>query len=127
MASSILKSNLLLYHFGREAAMRANELKSVVSDCIFEREPDTLQVEYLYVSEEHRGKGLPRRLYSYIEQEAGEVLRRPWKAQVQCYPDRLGVWTNLGFSFHARRSSAHPDAQRYLPDREKIQMEQHYK
>ena len=58
MPSKILKSNLVGYTFGRESIEYLKERAYMIKDMIVEREPGALQLEYLFVSEDHRGKKL---------------------------------------------------------------------
>lgn len=58
MASSNLKSNLLMYHTNRSGLLAAIPNIAALKEVNIERTPGTLQIESIYTSPLHRGNGL---------------------------------------------------------------------
>lgn len=129
-SSAILKSNLIGYTFGREAIEALKTKAHLLKDVISDREPKTLQFEYLYVSEQHRGKNLSNLIIQKLEQMAQERYPELQKAQIQLYGNNFGaikVYEKNGFSIAQKYSSNQLEILDYLPHNEKIIMEKTYK
>jgi ribosomal protein S18 acetylase RimI-like enzyme len=129
MPSGILKSNLINYTFKKESIEFLKTKMPVVSDLIVEREPMTLQFEYLYVSENHRGKGLAHVLISKHEEAA--KLRYPAlnKVQFQLFKNNIAI-INLfgkhGYKVVKSYKSTNPEILNYLSSDEKYVMEKEF-
>jgi len=128
--SKILKSNLIGYTFGREAVEFLKTKAHIIKDLITEREPNTLQFEYLFVSDAHRGKNLSNGIIQKLEELAKERYPQLHKAQVQLYANNasaIKVYERNGFSAASSHESNDPEILNYLPFNEKIIMEKTYK
>lgn len=128
--SKILKSNLIGYTFGREAIEFLKTKAHIIKDLITEREPGTLQFEYLFVSDAHRGKNLSNRIIEELEALAKQRYPQLQKAQVQLYANNssaIKVYGRNGFSHASSHQSNDPEILDYLPFNEKIIMEKTYK
>jgi ribosomal protein S18 acetylase RimI-like enzyme len=124
--SGLLKSNLIGYTFGRESLSFLMQKSHLVKDVQLERESNCLQLEYLFVATEHRGKKLANQLiYKHIE-EAREQFTSLEKVQVQVFKNNLAaqkVYENCGFSIVKKVKSNAPEILNYLPSDEKYLME----
>lgn len=127
--SKIIKSNLINFTFGKDCITTLIANAGVVKEIITEREPMALQFEYLYVSEEYRGKKLSDLLIKTHEENALKIYPELKKAQVQLYKNNVNaikVYEKNGFSVAAESKSNHPQVLDFLPCDEKYVMEKNY-
>ncbi|RYZ00350.1 MAG: GNAT family N-acetyltransferase [Chitinophagaceae bacterium] len=125
--SKVLKSNLIGYTFGPARVGRLKEA-SVLSDLFIDREKGALQLEYLYVADDHRGKGLGGLLVDALIRRGQQEEPGLAKVQVQLYADNhpaRTVYLRRGFEVRTSAASADPAIFRFLPSAEKIMMEKH--
>ena len=125
-ASKILKSNLISYTFGREAIEFLKSKQDIIKDILTEREQFTLQFEYLFVSELHRGKKLGDVLIKEHEVQAKLLYPELIKAQVQLFKNNTNaiyVYERNGFKLAKTSQSNHVEILNYLPCNEKWIME----
>jgi ribosomal protein S18 acetylase RimI-like enzyme len=124
--SGLLKSNLIGYTFGKESISFLMGRAHLVKGIQIEREANTLQLEYLFVSPGHRGKKLANRLiFKHIE-EAKEHFPMLKKVQVQVFKNNIAaqkVYERCGFSIVRSAKSNDIEILNYLPFNEKYLME----
>ena len=125
MPSSLLKSNLIGFTFPKESMEALAGHRGAVRGIQIERERDALQIEYVYVRQEHRGNDLAGQLIkAHIDCTKGDADLR--KAQVQVFADNVAAirsYERLGFTAVRSYRSDDPDTLRYLPWNEKLLME----
>jgi len=124
--SGLLKSNLIGYTFGKESISFLISKAHLVKDLQIEREPNTLQLEYLFVSPEHRGKNLAHLLILNHIDEAKKQFPSIEKIQVQIFGNNSTakkVYENCGFSIKKKVKSNDTEILNYLPSDEKYLME----
>ena len=126
MPSKILKSNLISYTFGKENMEYFKSKSYLIKDMIAERGKGTLQFEYLFVSNNHRGKRLADRLIQKHEENALITYPELKKAQVQLFKNNrnaINVYERNGFEILKTNKSDQKDIADYLPFNEKYIME----
>jgi len=126
MASNILKSNLISFTFGKEPMLFLKTKAAVISELVSEREPMALQLEYLYVSDDHRGKGLSNMLIEGLEKEAVAIYPALKKVQVQVYSNNdaaIAVYKKNGFTIGRSYKATNAEVLNLLPWNEKYVME----
>lgn len=126
MASAILKSNLMGFVFPIESIKYVKAKAEFITDLIIDREDASLQIEYVYVIKEHRGKQLAKSLIEAHIMQAKDLLPTISKAQVQLFNNNEGakkVYHKLGFEVTSTYKSNRSDILKYLPYGEKILME----
>lgn len=126
MPSKILKSNLISYTFGRESIEFLKEKAHILKDMVVEREPGTLQLEYLLVSENHRGKKLGDGLIQALINRARGKEASLQKVQVQVFGNNtaaIKLYERNGFTVAKKYQSKNDDVFDYLPFNEKYLME----
>lgn len=124
--SKILKSNLISFTFSRESIEYLQTKSHIIKAVLSEREPMTLQYEYLMVSPDHRGKHLANGLINQLEQNAFLVYPELKKAQVQVFKNNanaIKTYQNNGFEIAKSFKASDPDIFNYLPFDEKLIME----
>jgi len=126
MPSKILKSNLISYTFGKESIEFLKTKSHIVGDLIVERDPMTLQFEYLFVSEEHRGKKLADGLIRKLEENAISKYPALRKVQFQLFKNNsriVKLFERHGYKVVKSYKSNNPEILNYLPSDEKYVME----
>lgn len=126
MSSKILKSNLISYYFGKESILHLKTKAHLIKDILIEREEKTLQLEYLYVENEHRGKNITKMLIEKHIEEAKNVFTDLNKVQVQVFKNNIGaikVYQNCGFTIVQSFKVNDNTVLDYLPFNEKYLME----
>ena len=124
--SSLLKSNLIGYTFGKESISFLMTKVSLIKGIQIEREPNTLQLEYLFVSPNHRGEKIGNQLILKHIEEAEKQFPKIEKVQIQLFNNNLGaqkVYESLGFSIEKKAKSNYSEILNYLPSDEKYLME----
>jgi hypothetical protein len=126
MPSKILKSNLILNTFGKESIEFFKTKAAIVKDILMEREPMTLQLEYLYISEKHIGKGLDSEFILKSQQKALESFPGLQKIQGQLFKNNIFAIIALrkkNFNIAKSCKSDNDEILNYLPFNEKLLME----
>lgn len=126
MPSKILKSNLILNTFGKESIEFFKTKANIVKDILMEREPLTLQLEYLYITDKHIGKGLDSEFILKSQQKALESFPALQKIQGQLFKNNIFAIIALRKkNFNIARSCKSDNAEilNYLPFNEKLLME----
>jgi len=129
MPSKVLKSNLISYTFGKECIAFLITKAGLISDLVSEREPLALQLEYLFVSENHRGKKLSDGLIQKLEENARLSYPALEKAQVQVFKNNISaikVYQKNGFKIAKSYKANDVNVLQYLPFDEKYVMEKVY-
>ena len=126
MPSQILKSNLISYFYERESIeflkARSHMLKGILAD----REPMTLQFEYMHISDEHVGKGIDAELVKKNEEYALAQYPALKKAQCQVFKNNIfavKVALKRGYKIVKSYKSVDDELFNYLPFNEKVLME----
>ena len=126
LPSKILKSNLLSYTFGSDSIEFLKTKSGIIKELVSEREPMALQLEFLYVSENHRGKRLADKLIHELEKNALSEYAGLKKVQVQVFKNNIHavrVYEKNGFEVAASYKSHNIEVLNYLPFNEKYVME----
>jgi len=119
--SSLLKSNLIGFTFPAPVVACLRDKAPIIGGIRIEREPGTLQIEYVHTAREHRGLGLAGMLIHEHVNKAASC-----KAQVQVFANNtaaISLYTKAGFVIKQHYRSAHPDILEYMPHDEKLLME----
>lgn len=130
MASKMLKSNLISFTFGKESMEFLKKKANIINELVSDREPLALQLEYLYVTDGHRGKGLSSILIAGLEREAALVFPQLKKVQVQVYSNNinaLNVYKKNGFEISKSYKANNNEVLNLLPWNEKYIMEKKLK
>ncbi len=126
MPSKLLKSNLLGYTLKKENLAFLKTKSDIIKDILIEREEGSLQLEYLFVNDKHRGKGLPSLLINALVERAKITNPSLKKIQVQTFRNNenaVKVYLKNGFEITKVAASQHPKIFNYLPHNEKILLE----
>lgn len=126
MSSQILKSNLISYTFDRENIQFLKSKAHLLKNILIDREDKSLQLEYLYVASEHRGKQLSNRLIEQHIINAKTLFPELKKVQVQVFKNNIGAiktYQNNGFSIAKSFKADTTEILDYLPFDEKYVME----
>lgn len=126
LPSRILKSNLILNTFEKESIDFFNSLSHLVKGIIIDREPLTLQLEYIYTVEKHLGHGLDNELVKKSYENA--LVRYPGlkKVQTQLFKNNIFaiiVLRKKGFEVVKSYKSNYSEILNYVPFNEKLLME----
>lgn len=124
--SKILKSNLINYTFPKDSILNLASRAGIINDILIEREQLTLQFEYLYVMEMHRGKKLANALEQNLLENAITQYPELKKCQFQLFGNNLHVirlFERLGYQVTKSAKSNNTDILNYLPFNEKLLME----
>lgn len=124
--SKILKSNLIGFTFGREPIKCLKEKALIIRDILIEREPMTLQFEYLFVVRNHHKKGVAEGLIKKHISNALLAYPKLKKGQGQVFKNNLAsikVIEKLGFQLANTFKSSHNEIFDYLSYNEKLLME----
>ncbi len=124
LGSNFLRTNLIGYTFPPTsmAAMRTNG--AAVKELLLPRSSLMLQLEYVYTSPSHRGKGYARKLIGkHIYEARTQGIER---AQVQVFADNkpaILLYESMGFSTSQTAHTEHPNALQLVPAASKLLME----
>lgn len=127
--SKLLKSNLISFTFPKESLKKLVSKTEIISDILIEREPLTLQFEYLYVVDGHRGKRLANSLENRLVELARQKYPKLKKAQFQLFANNrhvIKLFEKLGYTITKSAMSDHEDIEKYLPYNEKLLMEKYF-
>lgn len=126
LPSKILKSNLILHTFSQESVAFFKTKLHIIKDIILEREPMTLQLEYIYIADKHIGKGLDSAFIIKSEENALRAFPGLKKVQGQLYKNNIFAVIALrkkNFNIAVNSFSDHPEILNYLPYNQKLLME----
>lgn len=115
--SSVLKSNLISYHFPKETVLNAQRKWEIVKDLQIEREWGIYQMEYSYTVPEHRGHHLVPRIKEVHIKQAKELGAK--KIQAHVFANNIkSLRSNKrsGFKVVQSYKSSHPLTKEYYPD-----------
>lgn len=124
--SKILKSNLINFTFNTENLALLKSRSYIISDVLIEREKGTLQLEYLFVNEQHRGKGVGDNLIREHIKKALLLNIELQKVQVQLFANNhlaRTLYERNGFYINKLFKSENVETLQYLPYNEKFLME----
>lgn len=124
--SQVLRSNLIGYCFPPSSLQALRTHAEALQPMRLDRKKGTLQIEYVYVSPDNRGRGSAARLIETHIQEALSEKAPPTTAQVQVFANNnvaVQLYTALGFFVAQKVSSTHPAITSLLPHHEKLLME----
>ncbi|HMJ47238.1 MAG TPA: hypothetical protein VK498_07905 [Ferruginibacter sp.] len=130
MPSKILKSNLILHTFGKESMEFFKTKSHLIKDVLIEREPLTLQFEYLYIADKHLGKGLDTELTKRSEEKALAKYPALQKVQTQLFKNNILaviVLRKKGFNVVSSCRTGNEEVLNYIPFNEKLLMEKSLK
>ncbi len=125
-ASGILKSNLIGFTFERESIEYLKAKSYLLKPLVVKRESMSLQLEYLYVSEKHRGKKIADRLIQLLIENGKKTCPSINKVQVQVFKNNrpaVGLYQRNGFVIAESYKCDDPEILNYLPFDEKYLME----
>jgi len=125
-SSAFLKSNLINYVFPKEKTKLSNNIISLFAEIQIDREPNTYQLEYSFVAENHRGKKLIQQLMLEHLKFAKPLNANVKYAHLQVFennPTIIKMHQQTGFEIKKRYVAAHPEIMNYLPYHTKLLME----
>jgi len=126
MPSKILKSNLILNTFDKESLEYFKTKSHILKDILIEREHMTLQLEYMYITDEHLGKGLDTELIKISIETALAKFPALKKIQVQLFKNNIFaiiVLRKKNFNIVKTYKSDNKELLNYIPFNEKLLME----
>jgi len=129
MSSQLLKSNLISYTFKKESIAFLKTKADIIKDILIEREPLTLQFEYLYIKQDYAGRGIDIELVQRNEKKAVEKFPDLKKAQCQLFKNNIfavKMALKKGFKITKSYKVADSNILDYLAGDEKILMEKIY-
>jgi len=94
----------------------------IVKDIIAKREPMTLQLEYVYILRNHRGKGILDKLMYGQEQRAKQMYPELKKGQLQIFSNNfpsIRTTYRYGYSLSKTYNAENDDILDYLACKEK--------
>lgn len=125
LSSSMLKSNLMSFTLPRPALKQLKDHAPILQGLQIPRRPRSLQIEYVYVEQAHRGQQLAKRLIeAHIRQTKN--IQSIDLAQVQVFAGNapaIHAYQKLGFQIHQTFHAADPRATDMLPSNEKHLMQ----
>jgi hypothetical protein len=126
LPSQILKSNLILNCFEKESIAFFKTKTHIIKDILAEREPMTLQLEYMYIADKHLGKGLDTALLKKSEENGFAKYPALQKIQGQLFKNSIFaiiVLRKQEFNIAKSYKSSNSEIFDYLPFDEKLLME----
>ncbi len=130
MPSQILKSNLISYIFEKESIEFLITKSHIIKDILIEREPMTLQFEYMHISDKHVGKGIDVELVRKNEERALAKYPALQKAQCQVFKNNIfavKMALKQGYKIIRSYRSDNSEIFDYIPFNEKLLMEKVFK
>ena len=125
-SSSILKSNLITYCFPKESIAFVLSISAIISDILIERDNLSLQIQYVYVDKDHRGKRLAEGLIRQHIKNAQLAYPGLEKAQVQLFSNNspaIRSYEKIGFHVGKVYKSSNPKILDYFSHDEALLME----
>lgn len=129
-SSTSVKSNFIHVFFPQKNMLAARPRLDLIREIRIERERQTLQIEYVYVSEAHRGVGLAARLINQHIAEARDLFPEVEKAQVQLFKNNTAatrMYERAGFVVANNFRAFDKEILKYFPGDEKLLMEKKLK
>lgn len=126
MTSSTLKSNLLMHHTNRSVLLAAMPTIAALKEVNIDRTPGALQIESIYTSPQHRGKGLTGMLINeHIAQHKTNypALNKAQITLLGCNDAARSAYTKAGFVLAQEKKSDNPIILKLLFCDRKIMME----
>jgi len=126
IGSGLLKSNLINFTFPKENLNLFEINSKVLSDLKIEREPLTLQIEYVYVKEKFRGKRIAEKLINEHIKESKLKFSKLKKVQVQLFKNNFTafrLYMRIDFNTVEEFHSLNNEILSYLPFNAKLLME----
>ncbi len=126
MPSQILKSNLIFHAFEKESIEFFKTKTHIIKDISAGREPLTLQLEYMYITDKHLGKGLDTAFIKKSEENALAKYPALKKVQVQLFKNNIFaiiVLRKKNFNVIKSYRSDNKEIFNYIPFNEKLLME----
>ena len=124
--SSLLKSNLISFTFSRASIQFLRTKQDLIKGILVKREPNTLQLEHLFVSENFRGLKLADSLIQNHITIAKNLNPSLAKVQVQVFANNhsaINVYNRNGFETVKSYKVEDIQILNYLPHNEKYIME----
>ncbi len=124
--SKILKSNLIGFIFPKESIKFLQAHADIIEDIQIARERYSLQIEYVYVDNAHRGKRLAELLIKEHLKNGLSAYPNLGKAQVQVFNNNLSaikLYERIGFRIVKSYKSNNKRILEFLPSNEKLLME----
>ena len=124
--SKILKSNLIGFIFPKESIKFLQAHADIIEGILIDRENLTLQIEYVYVDSDYRGKRLAEMLIKKHLQNGIDGYPGLSKAQVQVFKNNysaIKLYERLGFRVVKTFKSSNKRILEFLPFNEKLLME----
>lgn len=126
LPSKLLKSNLIGFVYPRESLEAVGAKGELISGLQIERAAESLQIEYVYVNKQHRGKRLAQRLIEAHILRATKIKPDLSKLQVQLFSNNnaaIKLYERSGFSIAQTFSTNNQEVLNYMAYNEKILME----
>ncbi len=126
MASSMIKSNLLMYLMDREILLNAAPSLSLMNEINIDREAGALQIECVYTVEKYRGYGLSGQLIEEQirrKQESGKSFEKVQVILLKSNQAAKRAYEKSGFSLLEEKQCANKDILKLLPCDIKILLE----
>lgn len=126
LPSAILKANLFSYILSSDSLLQMNEKAEWLKDIQINRDWHTLQIEYVFVKEEYRGRHLSVQLISAHIERAVTAYPDLKKVQVQLFgtnKSALKSYEHAGFSILKVCVSQNQELVRFIPAYTKILMQ----
>ncbi len=130
LPSKILKSNLILKTFSRRSIEFLQEKSNLLKDILIDRKAMTLQLEYLYIENCHRGRNITDQLIKLHTRNAKNKYPNLKKIHVQVFKNNIGAikaYEKSGFKILKSYKSNENDILNFLPFGEKCLMEKKIK
>ena len=124
--SSIIKSNLLLWYFGKSKCENIAKEFPFLNDLFIERNKNYIQIESVYTRDEFRGKGIAAiliRTHIFKKTHADNSLQKAQLIVAGGNENAITAYKKIGFKIKLERSTADINADKYLPSCSRILME----
>jgi len=126
MASSIIKSNMLMYSLDRDILLAAAPRLGLMNEVSITRDENALQLECVYTKPEFRGRGLAACLLeAHIKRmkDEGEPVDTAQIILLKNNTGAIKAYEKAGFSIVAEKTCGDDGILRLLPGDTKIMME----
>lgn len=126
MPSSVLKSNLLGYFLPKKNIAHLYDIMNVLKDIQIEREINTHQLEYGFVTTEHKGKGIIGKIIEKHLEKVYNQHEHGIKSYVQVFENNISAiraYQKAGYRIVKRVESKNNQILAYLPYHTKLLME----
>jgi len=126
LSSGMIRSTLIQSYYPQGAIEHVGKLKDLADSVIVLRTPGTMQIEAVFVSEEHRGKGLATKL---IKAHVAQFLLQQYpvsKAELMTYIENttaIHAYEKAGFTIKERTLSDNPEVLKFFPGTGMVLME----